>query len=132
MVYTFAANADSLTLDSSSSEEGGKAELHATDFDPLNEGHSVRFGDITCSTTEPGPEDLVKLAIEACRVIALRLHAHGLNSFVATRTWPEGAPTFVDIVKGAIFLRAPFGGSLAAPWTSPPSPTEPRSGLLSG
>ena len=93
VAYTFSANADSLMIDA-----GSDTELHSTDFDPLNEGHSVRFRGITYSSSDPGPEDLVKLAIEACRAVALRLHAHGISAFAATRAWPEGAPTFVDIV----------------------------------
>jgi hypothetical protein len=93
VAYTFTASADSLMIDA-----GGEAELHATDFDPLDEGHSVRFRGIAYSSSEPGPDDLVKLAIEACRAVALRLHALGITSSAATRAWPEGIPTFVDIV----------------------------------
>jgi hypothetical protein len=36
--------------------------------------------------------------IEACRAVALRLHARGIDSFSVRRTWPEGLPTFIDIV----------------------------------
>jgi hypothetical protein len=93
VAYTFSANADSLMIDA-----GSDTELHSTDFDPLNEGHSARFRGITYSSSDPGPEDLVKLAIEACRAAALRLHAHGISPSVAMRAWPEGVPTFVDIV----------------------------------
>jgi len=93
VAYTFSANADSLMIDA-----GTDAELHSTDFDPLNEGHSVRFRGISYSSSDPGPDDLVKLAIDACRGVALRLHAHGITLSAATRAWPEGAPTFVDIV----------------------------------
>lgn len=89
VAYTFTANADSLMIDA-----GGTG----ADFDPLNEGHSVRFRDVTYSSTDPGPEDLVKLAIEACRAVASRLHAHGITPFAAILVWPDGVPTFVDIV----------------------------------
>ena len=93
VAYTFSANADSLMIDA-----GSDSELRSTDFEPLNEGHSARFRGITYSSSDPGPEDLVKLAIEACRAAALRLHAHGIRPSAATRAWPEGIPTFVDIV----------------------------------
>ena len=42
----------------------------------------------------------MKLAIEACRAVALRLHAHGIDCSAATRAWPGEAPPFVDIVNG--------------------------------
>ena len=93
VAYTFSANAESLMIDA-----GSDAELHATDFDPLNEGHTVRFRGRPYSSLDPGPDDLVKLAIEACRAAALKLHAHGISPSAATRAWPEGVPTFVDIV----------------------------------
>ena len=93
VAYTFGASADSLMIDA-----GSEAELRSTDFDPLNEGHSVRFRGMDYTSTDAGPDDLVRLAIEACRAAALRLHAHGIVPSAATRAWPEGAPTFVDIV----------------------------------
>jgi hypothetical protein len=93
VAYSFSASADSLTVDA-----GSDTELHSTDFDPLDEGHSVRFRGITYSSPDPGPDDLVRLAIEACRAVALRLHARGIDSFAVRRTWPEGLPTFIDIV----------------------------------
>lgn len=93
LTYSFSANADSLIV-----EPGGEAELRSADFDPLNEGHSVRFRGIAYVSSDPGPDDLVKLAIEACRAVALRLQAHGILPSAATRAWPEGLPTFVDIV----------------------------------
>ena len=93
VAYTFTASADSLLTDADDDTE-----LRSTDFDPLNEGHSVRFRGVAYSSLDPGPDDLVKLAIEACRAVALRLHALGIASSAATRAWPEGLPTLVDIV----------------------------------
>jgi hypothetical protein len=100
VTYTFSANADSLTLDSAAVQAGDSSELCSPDFDPLCAGHSVRFHGIDYTTTDPGPADLVKIAIETCRAVALRLHAHGIDYFTAMRAWPADAPPFADIVKG--------------------------------
>ena len=100
VAYTFTANADSLIIDAGGTEADRGAELRSADFEPLHEGHSVRFRDTTYSSTDPGPQDLVKLAIEACRAAALRLHAHGITAFASTQAWPDGVPAFVDIVAG--------------------------------
>ena len=100
VAYTFTANADSLIIDAVGIAPGSDPELCSMDFEPLNEGHSVRFREITYSSTDPGPEDLVRFAIEACWVVALRLHAHEISPFAATRAWPDGIPAFVDIVTG--------------------------------
>ncbi|MEP7120186.1 MAG: hypothetical protein ABJE95_04710 [Byssovorax sp.] len=89
VAYTFRASADPLMID---------AEVLANDFNPLDEGHAVRFRGVAYSSSDPGPDDLVKLAIEACRAAALRLSAHGIASSATTRAWPAGMPTFVDIV----------------------------------
>lgn len=97
VAYTFTASADSLMSDT-----GNDIELRSTDFDPLDEGHSVGFRGITYSSAAPGPADLVKLAIEACRGVALRLHARVITPSAATRAWPESAPTFVDIVASEV------------------------------
>jgi hypothetical protein len=58
------------------------------------------------ATTDPGPVDLAKPAIEACRAVALRLHAHGLDHFAARRAWPARMPPFEEIVKGVSQERA--------------------------
>jgi hypothetical protein len=100
VTYVFSANADALMLSSVSVEAGDDAELHSTEFAPLREGHSIRFREIDYDTTEPGPEVLVKIAIEACRAVALRLFAHGIDYYAATRPWPSHVPAFADIVKG--------------------------------
>jgi len=100
VTYTFTADVDSLTLDSSTVEAGDSSELQASDFDPLCAGHSIRFRGLDYSTTEPGPAEVVKIAVEACRTVALRLHAHGVDHFAATRVWPRDAPRFDELVKG--------------------------------
>lgn len=100
ITYTFAADVDSLTLGSSTVEAGDSTELHAPDFDPLCAGHSIRFRGLDYSTTEPGPVEPVKIAVAACRTVALHLLAHGIDHFAATRDWPQNAPSFDELVKG--------------------------------
>jgi hypothetical protein len=102
VTYVFAANADTLMLSSSAVVAGNDAELCSIDFAPLREGHSVRFREIDYSTPDPGPEDLVKIAIEACRAVALRLFAHGIDYHAASRPWPRHVPAFADIAKGDV------------------------------
>ncbi len=102
VTYVFMANADALTLSSSAIERGDDADLRAKDFDPLREGHSVRFREIDYASGDPGPEELVKIAIETCRVVALRLFAHGIDDYAATRPWPKDMPAFADIVSGDV------------------------------
>jgi hypothetical protein len=99
-LYTFAARADDLTLSPDAVNARDSSELHSPDFDPLCPGHSVRFRGVNYTTTERGPENLVKMAIEACRAAALRLHAHSIDYFTAMQAWPEGVPAFAEIVKG--------------------------------
>jgi hypothetical protein len=93
---------DALTLDSGAVEAGNGAELEAPDFDPLCAGHTLRFRGLDYATTDPGPPEVVKIAVEACREVARRLHAHGVDHFAATRAWPEGAPSFEALVKGEV------------------------------
>jgi hypothetical protein len=81
-------------------EAGDSAELYSPDFEPLDEGHSIHVHGRHYSTAEPAPPELMKLAIEACRAVALRLHAHGVDRSVVTRDWPKDRPAFADIVKG--------------------------------
>jgi hypothetical protein len=99
--YTFTADAESLTLDTGAVEAGDSTELRSPEFNPLCAGHSVRFRGVDYATTDPGPPVLVKLAIEVCRAVALRLHAHGLDHFAVRRAWPEQVPAFGEFVEGA-------------------------------
>jgi hypothetical protein len=94
--YRFTADADSLTLDSGAAAAAG---LHSPDFDPLCGGHSVHFRGVDYTTSDPGPAELVKLATETCRAVALRLHAHGIDHFTVTRPWPERMPAFDEMVR---------------------------------
>ena len=98
--YTFAADASALTLDAGAVEAGDDAELRAPDFDPLSLGHSLRFRGTDYGTTDAGPAELVELAIEACRAVALRLLAHGVDHFDVRRPWPDEVPAFEALVRG--------------------------------
>jgi hypothetical protein len=101
VAYTFTAEADCLTLDTGAVEAGDSSELRSPDFNPLCAGHSVRLQGVDYTTTDPGPPVLVKMAVEICRAVALRLHAHGLDHFAARRAWPEHVPSFEELVEGA-------------------------------
>jgi len=100
VAYTFTADADALALDSGAVEAGDDSELCAPDFDPLSPGHSAHLRGIEYTTTDPGPAELVRLAVETCRAVARRLLAHGVDHFTARRTWPLGVPAFSEIVRG--------------------------------
>lgn len=104
VTYTFGADADSLVLDAAAVESGNDGEIRAADFNPLRAGHSIRFRGLDYSSADAGPEELVKLAVEACRAVALRLHAHGIGYGAVTRDWPKGIPAFADVVQGEVSI----------------------------
>lgn len=95
VLHTFTADASFLEVSS------GAEEIMGPDFSPLETGHSIHFRGIDYESGEDGPAELVALAVEACRAVALRLDAAGLSGSVAREPWPPGIPSFAEIVEGA-------------------------------
>lgn len=94
VLYTFTANASFLAVD------GGPEEIMGPDFLPLGGGHTIRFRGVEYESREDGPAELCAIALEACRAVALRLHAAGIGSAAVMDAWPPGKPSFAEIVKG--------------------------------
>jgi HKD family nuclease len=68
-------------------------------FDYFGLKDDVDYKAIKWQTTDPGPPELVRQAIEASRAVARQLLAHRVDRFDVTRRWPDGLPAFSEIVK---------------------------------
>jgi hypothetical protein len=96
-VYGFRAEADALTLGAGATIRA-RWEILSAAFDPLCAESTLCRGGVDHAT--PAPEALRALALDACRAIALRLHAFGVKRDVITGPWPKKRPSFASIVEG--------------------------------
>ena len=98
VVLAFKAEGLSLTLAAGALR--ARAEILSPAFDPLCAEHTLRHGGADYTTSEPAPAELRRIAVDVCRVVALRLHAFGVDRTTVTRPWPRGRPPFASIVVG--------------------------------
>ncbi|MFO0760864.1 MAG: hypothetical protein U0359_30585 [Byssovorax sp.] len=94
VVYVYTAGAGNLIAD------GAPDDIAGASFQPLDRGHWIRFRGLEYRADDDGPAEVVAVALRACREVALRLHAAGLNDGAMRGEWPAGLPAFTDIVAG--------------------------------
>jgi hypothetical protein len=99
VVYEFEADARSLTPDPSLPVRA-RAQILSPAFDLLCAQHTVRPGGVAHAVSTPAPAKIRSIAVDACRVVALRLHAFGVDRAAVAQAWPGERPSFASIVAG--------------------------------
>jgi hypothetical protein len=98
IVYGFRAEGRALTRARGALRT--RAEILSPGFDPLCAEHTLCRDGTEYSTSGPAPAELRRIAVDACRVVALRLHAFGVDRGAVAQPWPKVRPSFASIVAG--------------------------------